>query len=548
MTAKLLQYKLVAFVLLLMLLLVGGFAMLHLRQFDRMTRLWAQQLTEALHSSFRQELAQTQARYLYRAQGFVQTNREIVAAFVRRDREQLTTLLEGKLRTLQREDAYFLALTLLTPDGEVFFCSRGTPPPSRNLNHLPFVRRALQQRPAQPMASLTRTTAGLSLAVGVPLFEGEQLSGLLLLQIRPQRELDRFARLHGIDSAIFIQPDKLPSSPLQQQERSNGLVCVAATAHFPPSAVQREPLLNATSYQRLAGAAGASFLRLPALPLEGPDGACIGQLVSQWDVSHLRQDFCRSLRLALGLGVLVLLAVSGLLYRGVGRLLRRLQRLYNELEQRVQQRTAELQRLNRQLEHEIEERCQAQRALEILSRQDGLTGVANRRHFDQMLARELAAARRSQAPLSLLMIDLDYFKQYNDRHGHLAGDVALKQVATALQQALRRPRDLVARFGGEEFICLLPETRLVAAAQVAERIRQLVRRLPVGEEPEDSSAAGPLPQETHLTVSVGVAGLSPADEADGRLLIGRADAALYRAKQAGRDRVVLMPGPALEPD
>lgn len=276
MTAKLLQYKLVAFVLLLMLLLVGGFAMLHLRQFDRMTELWAQQLTEALHSSFRQELAQTQARYLYRAQGFVQTNREIVAAFVRRDREQLATLLEGKLRTLQREDAYFVALTLLTPDGEVFFCSRGTPPPSRNLGHLPFVRRALQQHPAQPLASLTRTTAGLSLAVGVPLSDGEQLSGLLLLQIRPQRELDRFARLHGIDSALFIQSDKLPASPLQQQEHSNGLVCGAATAQFPASVAQREQLLNATPNQRLSGADGASFLRLPALSLEGPDGARIG--------------------------------------------------------------------------------------------------------------------------------------------------------------------------------------------------------------------------------------------------------------------------------
>jgi diguanylate cyclase (GGDEF)-like protein len=174
----------------------------------------------------------------------------------------------------------------------------------------------------------------------------------------------------------------------------------------------------------------------------------------------------------------------------------------------------------------------ANRALERMSRQDGLTELANRRYFDTYLADEMARARRSKNELALALCDVDFFKPYNDHYGHQAGDECLKQVAHALQGVCRRPADLAARYGGEEFALVLPETGLVGAAQVAETVRDAIAQLNI---PHEYSLVA-----SHVTMSVGVACYLPAKEINSERLVAAADQALYQAKKLGRNRVVTL--------
>lgn len=164
-------------------------------------------------------------------------------------------------------------------------------------------------------------------------------------------------------------------------------------------------------------------------------------------------------------------------------------------------------------------------ALADLALRDPLTGLPNRRAFDEALRREVARARRDRARLGVAVLDVDRFKDVNDRHGHAAGDVALAEVARRAAAALRAG-DLLARVGGEELAALLPGADVAAAAEVAERVRRAVAAGPV-------RAGG---QAIAVTVSLGCAELAPGD-ADGGALFARADAQLYRAKNAGRNRV-----------
>jgi diguanylate cyclase (GGDEF)-like protein/PAS domain S-box-containing protein len=170
-----------------------------------------------------------------------------------------------------------------------------------------------------------------------------------------------------------------------------------------------------------------------------------------------------------------------------------------------------------------------QRELEELSYRDGLTEVPNRRMFDVVLEREWANARRSGRPLSLLMLDIDYFKEYNDHYGHIAGDECLKKVAGLLSRTASRSRDFCARFGGEEFVIVLPETDSKAAEIVAEKCRCLVLQEMI---PHHRSKADP-----YLTVSLGVGTIVPAAVDDPKVFIDAVDKMLYLAKQRGRNRV-----------
>ena len=169
------------------------------------------------------------------------------------------------------------------------------------------------------------------------------------------------------------------------------------------------------------------------------------------------------------------------------------------------------------------------RMLERLANIDGLTELANRRRFDEMYALEWQRARRSGRPLSLALLDIDAFKQYNDRYGHPAGDRALRSVARVAGAAMRRPADLAARYGGEELVLLMPETDEIQARQVVEALCGAVADLHIAHE---ASAVAPV-----LTVSVGGATLSPDSSELQAELFEAADAELYRAKQAGRNRI-----------
>ena len=165
-----------------------------------------------------------------------------------------------------------------------------------------------------------------------------------------------------------------------------------------------------------------------------------------------------------------------------------------------------------------------QKEMEELSFRDGLTGVANRRRFDAIIELEWSNARRNRQPLSMLMMDIDYFKQYNDRYGHLEGDACLKHVARILNSAATRARDLLARFGGEEFVLVLPAIEPVQVGALAERMRAAVAAKPAVFDG----------RTINITTSVGGAA---ATDANFEHLVSAADVALYRAKHLGRNQV-----------
>ena len=169
-----------------------------------------------------------------------------------------------------------------------------------------------------------------------------------------------------------------------------------------------------------------------------------------------------------------------------------------------------------------------QKQLEDFSFRDGLTGVPNRRKFDAVLDEEWDAARRHTQPLSLILIDIDFFKQYNDHYGHVQGDECLKRVGAALSAAASRPRDLLARYGGEEFVLVLPATDEAAARRVSERCRQAIFKEQI------AHAASPVGQL--LTVSQGVGTIIPSASDTLTQFIEAVDRRMYLAKQAGRDR------------
>lgn len=164
-----------------------------------------------------------------------------------------------------------------------------------------------------------------------------------------------------------------------------------------------------------------------------------------------------------------------------------------------------------------------------LSNMDGLTEVANRRNFDETLARAWRRAEREGGAVALVMIDIDQFKSYNDQYGHLAGDECLRRVAEVLRRTVKRPFDLVARYGGEEFAVLLPDTHGTGAEMVAEQMRAAVEALDI---PHCRSSVCGV-----VTISCGVAVAAPATNSEPANLIAMADRRLYEAKHAGRNRV-----------
>ena len=181
----------------------------------------------------------------------------------------------------------------------------------------------------------------------------------------------------------------------------------------------------------------------------------------------------------------------------------------------MKERTAELEEANKQLE--------------FMSITDPLTNIRNRRYFDKTMQLEMARAVREQEPISVLIVDIDYFKHVNDGYGHQVGDEALKAVAAALTQLVHRSTDLLARFGGEEFVLILPNTTIDGAAHVAECIRAAIINL---------TFAAPA-ENLKLTVSIGVYGAVPQANTNYEKWVSHADDALYFAKNHGRNQVVV---------
>ena len=208
------------------------------------------------------------------------------------------------------------------------------------------------------------------------------------------------------------------------------------------------------------------------------------------------------------------------LIKPVGRIvllakIRALQRL-DEMRRKLQEMSTELAASNRRLEQ--------------LSQRDGLTGVANRRYFDDFLSQHMSLALRQKTKLALALCDVDSFKLYNDTYGHLAGDECLRKVATVIARCCRRASDLVARYGGEEFAVVMPDTDVAGAAALMEKVRQALATMAI-------EHGKNLAQVKTVSLSVGVTELHIGQDQRPEDLIARADEGLYRAKESGRDRI-----------
>lgn len=197
-------------------------------------------------------------------------------------------------------------------------------------------------------------------------------------------------------------------------------------------------------------------------------------------------------------------------------------RLINEQSLELKQKVEELLIVKKELE-------KTNNILQDLSSLDGLTGIPNRRYFDDFVDKEWKSAIRERTPLSFIMIDIDHFKAYNDNYGHQAGDECLKQVGRVLKDTSKRPRDLIARYGGEEFVAVLSDTDINGAMMVAERLRLSIKDLNL---PHEHS-----PVAKTVTVSMGVAGGVPAHDSLFGSFITMADKALYQAKEEGRNQI-----------
>ncbi|WP_456452629.1 GGDEF domain-containing protein [Hydrogenimonas sp.] len=204
-----------------------------------------------------------------------------------------------------------------------------------------------------------------------------------------------------------------------------------------------------------------------------------------------------------------------------------------KLETKIRERTKILEETNEQLRREIEERTRTEEALkhanellEQLSTKDALTGLYNRRMFEQSFENYWKMAQRERMPISILLCDIDFFKQINDRFGHLAGDKCLQELAAILKRAVKRPMDSVARYGGEEFIFVLPDTPLMGAVALANEIQKMIYD-------RNEKAETEIP----FTLSIGVSCIVPTSHDSMQELVRQADMALYEAKRKGRNRI-----------
>jgi diguanylate cyclase (GGDEF)-like protein len=191
-----------------------------------------------------------------------------------------------------------------------------------------------------------------------------------------------------------------------------------------------------------------------------------------------------------------------------------------------------LKRHSDMLELLSEELTRKNRLLEVLARQDGLTGLANRRFFDEALDAEIRRALRSCKPLTLILCDVDFFKSYNDHYGHLAGDDCLRGIGTLLRRLFQRGGDLPARYGGEEFAIILPDTPADQALHMAETLCREMRDMLIPHSFSDVSG--------YVTLSAGVISSMVSRELNAEWFTGLADEALYRSKEGGRNRVTLV--------
>ncbi|MBN2645855.1 MAG: diguanylate cyclase [Desulfuromonadaceae bacterium] len=478
----------------------------------------------SLKNHFLRTSLETKQRYASRVAGFINSNPEIPEAFTQGDREKLAEILSKKLAVLHNEDDFFYAITFCLDDGTVFYHSATPQREGSNISHIPFAQDSFDSQ--RPQGGLVLSLAGLAYRFSYPIFDQGRYAGMIVFVIKATHAIGMITKNFGVDCGILIKNQYAYRFDQQPYPTIGNHILVASSGLWftNPRFLEALPINDSHSSFRFSGQQFRIFYRLP---VENYRGTVIGEIVTVLNMTEHLKSFQQSLVHAALVFVAIFIATIFVLFNGAGLFLTQVKQLQAALEDKVRQRTAALEQVNQQLSQEVLERERSQKALEELSERDMLTGLYNRRKFDAYFTTEWNAAHREQRSLSLLMIDIDHFKAYNDHYGHLAGDEALAKVAATLQKGVSRPRDFVARYGGEEFICLLPETALNAALSIAEKLRSQVQELQFIHEFSSTSH--------FITISIGVATACPTPTQAKEDLIELADRALYRAKEGGRN-------------
>jgi len=485
-----------------------------------------QRVATSLKNAVVREQKDIQKRYAKRIAGFVKSNQAISQAFIRQDHDQLVNAIRPRLETIHKEDSFFYAIVFICKDGRVFHNSADPRRIGEDVSKIPFVKESMDSK--QPVSGLSVARNGLAYRFSYPLFDGPNYVGTIVFVVNATRPLEVINQDFGAESGIFVHVDYTAHLANRQRFVMNDKMLL----DFSGTLFADKIFLHKLSLDNCGGdfvLNGQIYKKFPPLGITNFNGVEIGEILTIMNFTAAYAGFSQALRQAALVCSLVFVITIVVLYLWAGFFLGQVKKLQQQLELKVARRTKALREANQQLAREVEERKLSQQALKDLSEKDMLTGLNNRRKFAGYYATEWNAALREQRVISLLMIDIDCFKAYNDKYGHLAGDEALAKVAATLQEHVTRPRDFVARYGGEEFVCLLPETTMDAAIKVAEKLRKKIEELQYVHEFSQPAKV--------VTISVGIATMIPHHGQAKEDLIDQADKALYRAKNEGRNRI-----------
>ncbi|OEU73305.1 MAG: hypothetical protein BA874_10755 [Desulfuromonadales bacterium C00003068] len=518
--------KIMFLIFIQVVILLHGLGYLYLHEHLQRHKNTLANVTTSLKKTIEREAQETQERYSSRVKGFVKTNNKVITAFAQQDLNALQLALKDKIKTLEKEDCFFYSISFINADGTVFLRSAKPKSPPDNVSDVPFALDCITER--IPMGGLTLARGGLAHRFSHPVYANQEYIGTIVLVVKPLRALVQAKEMYEVDSGIFVFNDNLSTEQKENRNSFSNMTLMASIGSSFNEAQLSEKLLLAASGEQLSHL-DQHYIKYPPVSIFNYLGKQIGFIVSVKEMTTQHYNIVQTVTRGAILSTIIIIIAMCVLYFGLGVILQRVNRLHAELEQRVEQRTVELSRVNNQLEQEILERIEAQQSLQLLCQQDGVTGISNRRHFDSILELEWNAAIREKRKLSVLMIDIDSFKNYNDNYGHIEGDHCLRTVSKALEHHLRRSRDLVARFGGEEFVCLLPETELCDAQTMANKLRAEIEGLAIPHLYSDTAKV--------VTISIGVCCMTPQIDEIYQLILSRADEAMYIAKNKGRNQV-----------
>lgn len=423
----------------------------------------------------------------------------------------------------------FLQSLEVSPSGETFIIDRAGYVVASSSAELPFIERGDDLERLQAESSTVEAIASAATFLGNRFGPLERITASTQLDFEIENEkyylqTTPFADARGIDWLIVVVvPEADFMGPIYASTRTTVLLCAAALGLASAIGIVTARWVVRPIVRLSQASENIAQLSPQALVAQVLDPVPISGTAEVQILGNAFNRMAKQLRVS---------------FVDLARANANLALAKNNLEQRVAARTTDLE-AQVEREHELlQELEQANGELQRLATVDGLTQLANRRHFDNYLAQSWQTIAREADSLALILCDVDFFKNYNDTYGHVAGDACLQRIAEIARGVVNRSTDLVARYGGEEIALLLPKTSIRGALLVADRLRD---RLAAARIAHASSAVS-----AYVTLSCGVASISPESHViSPQLLIQKADAALYQAKEAGRDRAVCFVEPAI---